>query len=102
LLGATQAIERSLGRPDAGERVRNAPRPVDLDILVFGDETIADEDLVIPHPRMAERRFVLRPLADILPELVLPSGLGTVAECLKRLEERGKPESLLGRVGGMG
>jgi 2-amino-4-hydroxy-6-hydroxymethyldihydropteridine diphosphokinase len=57
------------------ERIRtfpNAPRTLDLDILLYGDLSINQKDLVIPHPRMAERRFVLEPLAQIAPEVVHP------------------------------
>jgi len=90
LLGATQAIEKELGRLDAGDRAVNAPRPIDLDILFFGRETVAEEDLAIPHPRLADRQFVLRPLADILPDLVLPVGRGSVS---RRLEQLGVSSS---------
>ena len=59
-------IERAFGRERS---VRNAPRTLDLDILLYGDACIEDEVLSIPHPRMIERAFVLRPLFDIAPEL---------------------------------
>ncbi|MEX1116829.1 MAG: 2-amino-4-hydroxy-6-hydroxymethyldihydropteridine diphosphokinase, partial [Akkermansiaceae bacterium] len=70
LLEITQGIEKSLGRQSA--MVRNAPRVIDVDLLYFGDEVIDTELLVLPHPRIAERRFVLQPLASIRPELILP------------------------------
>lgn len=83
LLARLAAIERALGRPAA--RPKNAPRAIDLDLLYFGSERLATAGLTIPHPRLAERRFVLAPLADIRPELVVP-GLGaTVAELLAGL-----------------
>ena len=67
LLQTLQAIEQSAGR----ERpYRNAPRTLDLDILWFGDQVIDTPTLTVPHPRMAERAFVLRPLADLVPERV--------------------------------
>ena len=66
LLNELQRIERAFGRERS---VRNAPRTLDLDILLYGDACIEDEVLSIPHPRMHERAFVLRPLFDIAPEL---------------------------------
>jgi 2-amino-4-hydroxy-6-hydroxymethyldihydropteridine diphosphokinase len=76
LLQALQAIEQSAGR----ERpYRNAPRTLDLDILWFGDRVIDTPTLTVPHPRMAERAFVLRPLADLVPERVPESALARVA-----------------------
>jgi len=89
LLDAVRGIERELGRAGARTRGRNAPRPIDLDILVFGGETVSDEDLTVPHPRMGSRRFVLQPLADILPGLVAPGSGGSAAECLERLGRGG-------------
>lgn len=68
LLAATQAIERELGRP--AERETNAPRTVDLDLLYYGGTAFDLPGLVLPHPRMAERAFVLKPLAAIRPDLV--------------------------------
>lgn len=69
LLALCQDIESSGGRV---RTFQNAPRTLDLDILLYGECIIAEPDLVIPHPRMAERRFVLVPLAQIAPELVHP------------------------------
>jgi 2-amino-4-hydroxy-6-hydroxymethyldihydropteridine diphosphokinase len=89
LLRETQRIESDLGRP--AERAVNAPRPIDLDILVFGGKTVNEPDLVIPHPRLPERRFVLQPLADILPGLVPPGGTATVARQLDRLGNSARP-----------
>lgn len=66
LLNELQRIERAFGRERS---VRNAPRTLDLDVLLYGDACIEDEVLSIPHPRMIERAFVLRPLFDIAPEL---------------------------------
>lgn len=83
LLAATRRIETAMGRVRGAER--NAPRIIDLDLLYFGDEQWATEDLELPHPRIAERRFVLEPLADIRPDLVLPGTLETVAEMLGEL-----------------
>ncbi|HZL37395.1 MAG TPA: 2-amino-4-hydroxy-6-hydroxymethyldihydropteridine diphosphokinase [Tepidisphaeraceae bacterium] len=82
LLQKLLEIEQSLGRV---RRERWGPRVIDLDLLVYGPEMIAMPNLVVPHPRLRERRFVLEPLASIAPDLVVP-GLGqTVAELLRRL-----------------
>lgn len=84
LLDATQAIEFRVGRrPDP---VRNAPRVIDLDILYLGDHREQDGLLVLPHPRLTSRRFVLQPLADILPELVLPGDQASISEHLAHLD----------------
>lgn len=79
LLAKLQDFEHRLGRPD--ERPRNSPRPIDLDILYMGPIELHQERLVIPHPALAERRFVLTPLAEIRPALVLP-GLDQKIETL--------------------
>ncbi len=71
LLDLLQHVEQMHGR----ERpYRNAPRTLDLDILLFGNESIDTQRLTIPHPRMHERAFVLRPLLDLNPDTVLPNG----------------------------
>lgn len=71
LIVQLQKIEASRGRE---RRVRWAARTLDLDILLYGDRVISSDRLQIPHPRMSERNFVLYPLADISPDLVLPNG----------------------------
>ncbi len=71
LLAATQRIEGELGRRRAGV-VRRGPRSIDIDILLFGDSAINTPRLVVPHPRMLERRFVLEPLLEIAPDLRHP------------------------------
>ncbi|MGE0330080.1 MAG: 2-amino-4-hydroxy-6-hydroxymethyldihydropteridine diphosphokinase [Ramlibacter sp.] len=77
LLAALQAIEQAAGR----ERpYRNAPRTLDLDVLLFGGGSISSPALTIPHPRMHERAFVLVPLAEIAPGLVMEQELEKVAE----------------------
>jgi len=69
LLGLCQRVEHHFGR----ERpFRNAPRTLDIDILLYGEVTIAEPDLVVPHPRMTGRAFALVPLVEIDPELVIP------------------------------
>lgn len=69
LLAALQALEHERGRQRS---VRNAPRTLDLDLILYGDEIIDEPDLVVPHPRFRERRFVLDPLVEIAPQLVDP------------------------------
>lgn len=71
LLTCTQAVEAALGRT---REVRWGPRTVDVDIILYGDRVVWEPDLVIPHPRLRERGFVLVPLFEIAPELVLPDG----------------------------
>ncbi len=84
LLQALQAIERAAGR----ERLyRNAPRTLDLDILLYGDEAITTPDLTVPHPRMGERAFVLLPLSELAPARVTPGQLaGVVSQRIERTE----------------
>jgi 2-amino-4-hydroxy-6-hydroxymethyldihydropteridine diphosphokinase len=86
LLSELQRIEGALGRVRDGSR-RWGPRVIDLDLLVFGDARIDDEVLTVPHPRIAERGFVLRPLADLAPGLDVP-GIGAVNELLARVSTR--------------
>ena len=75
-------VERELGRTRDGPRF--GPRTIDLDLLLYGDRVIDEPGLVVPHPRLAERRFVLEPLAELDPDLVVP-GLGRVSDLLARL-----------------
>jgi 2-amino-4-hydroxy-6-hydroxymethyldihydropteridine diphosphokinase len=84
LLGEIGRIEEALGR----ERlVRWGPRTIDIDILWYDGSSVAEADLEVPHPRIEERRFVLEPLAELAPELVLPSGR-TVSEALEQVREQ--------------
>jgi 2-amino-4-hydroxy-6-hydroxymethyldihydropteridine diphosphokinase len=82
LLDALLAVERRLGR-ERGKRW--GPRTIDLDLLLYGDEVIDEDGLTIPHPRLHERRFVLEPLADLAPKLVVP-GHGRVKDLLAKLD----------------
>lgn len=82
LLAQLQALEQRFGRQRAQ---RNAPRTLDLDLLLFGDRRIALPTLSLPHPRMYQRAFVLAPLAEIAPGLTCPGGLD-VAQTLARIE----------------
>ena len=84
LLERLLAIEARLGRV-RGEGPRFGPRTLDLDLLVYGDETIDEPGLTVPHPRLAERRFALEPLAELAPGLKIP-GLGPVQALLAELE----------------
>lgn len=81
LLKALKAVELSMGRAASGARW--GPRVIDLDLLLYADREIRDQDLTIPHPEMSNRRFVLEPLFNIAPDLVVP-GLGMLSEVLKR------------------
>jgi 2-amino-4-hydroxy-6-hydroxymethyldihydropteridine diphosphokinase len=76
-------VERTLGRTRDGPRW--GPRIIDLDLLLYGDEVVDEPGLRVPHPRLAERRFVLEPLAELDPELVVP-GAGPVATLLASLQ----------------
>ena len=84
LLGRLLAIESRLGRV-RGKGPRFGPRTIDLDLLLYGDETIDEPGLTVPHPRLAERRFALEPLADLDPALEVP-GLGPVQALLAGLQ----------------
>ena len=84
LLERTRGIEFHLGRRVAAER--NAPRVIDLDILYVGDVELENDILLLPHPKLTERRFVLQPLADIRPDLVLPGDAATIREHLRHLD----------------
>lgn len=82
LLALCQAIERSVGRK-RGERW--GPRPLDLDLLWFGERISNRPEITLPHPRLAERRFVLQPLADLIPDEPVPPHGRTVRELLDQL-----------------
>lgn len=90
LLAALRGIETAAGRVRAE---RWGPRTLDLDLLVYGDQRIATPELTVPHPGIAERGFVLAPLADIAPTLDVP-GAGRVEELLRRLPDPGIAETL--------
>ncbi len=83
LLAKLQSLETEFGRTPKKEL--NEPRPLDLDIITFGSERRDSLKLTIPHPRAAEREFVLRPLAEIAPDLVLPGQSANVVELLEQL-----------------
>ena len=83
LLDVLLEVERQLGRERVGPRW--GPRTIDLDLLVYGDQTIDEPGLVVPHPYLKERRFVLEPLAELAPGLEIP-GSGTVRALLAGLQ----------------
>ena len=87
LLVRLQELERNQGR-DRGREVENGPRPLDLDLLFYGARRIERPELTVPHPRLAERAFVLAPLADIDPERRLACGR-SVRERLSELDRSG-------------
>jgi quinolinate synthase len=84
LLQAVRTIEAALGRE---RRVKWGPRSIDVDILWYHGVSISEEDLAVPHPRIEERRFVLEPLSELAPDLVLSNGR-TVLEALARVQDQ--------------
>ncbi|MCX6338481.1 MAG: 2-amino-4-hydroxy-6-hydroxymethyldihydropteridine diphosphokinase [Candidatus Aureabacteria bacterium] len=82
-----QGIEAAMGRTRGA---RNAPRIIDLDILLFGARVIRSDLLTVPHPRLPGRRFVLDPLAEISKDIVCPGAGGTVEELVRRLTDTHK------------
>ena len=83
LLAKLQALEKEFGRRP--KEVLNEPRLLDLDLIAFGNETRATKELTLPHPRAHERRFVLQPLSEIAPDLILPGQTKSVARLLDQL-----------------
>jgi 2-amino-4-hydroxy-6-hydroxymethyldihydropteridine diphosphokinase len=87
LLDACQSIEREAGRNREGEE-RWGARPLDLDLLAVGEAQRQTERLTLPHPRLAERRFVLRPWANLAPQFEVPAPFeATVADLLRRCRD---------------
>jgi len=90
ILKVTQRLEREQGRPE--RRTVNAPRPVDIDLLYYDDRELDSPELTLPHPRMHEREFVLRPLAELRPERARECGW----------EELGRHADTVVNVGSLG
>lgn len=93
LLAALQSIEREIGRQP--KKLRNEPRVIDLDLIAFGETTLATPELFLPHPRARARRFVLEPLVEIEPDFVFPGQTQSAAELLRALP----PTESLRRIG---
>lgn len=83
LLAKTQDLEKVFGRQP--KKTLNEPRPLDLDLIAFGREVRSSPQLTLPHPRAHLRRFVLQPLSEIAPDLILPGQTRTVAQLLAGL-----------------
>jgi 2-amino-4-hydroxy-6-hydroxymethyldihydropteridine diphosphokinase len=94
LLTKLQALEKEFGRRP--KKVSNEARPLDLDLVAFAGEVRHGEFLVLPHPRAHERRFVLQPLAEISPDVILPGQSRTAAELLEMLPAGESVERLSG------
>jgi 2-amino-4-hydroxy-6-hydroxymethyldihydropteridine diphosphokinase len=93
LLDLIQRIEASMGRT---RTVRRGPRTLDIDILLYGDRAVTTTRLTVPHPELVSRRFVLEPLAELRPDLILPGGR-TVADVLGTMPA----EPVVRRVGAL-
>lgn len=96
VLAVAKALELAAGRRSG---VRYGPRPLDIDLLLYGDRSSDTPELILPHPRLAERRFMLEPLAEIAPDLPVPGG-GTVVELLAAVGDQ--PVERIGPIGWIG
>jgi 2-amino-4-hydroxy-6-hydroxymethyldihydropteridine diphosphokinase len=88
MLEQLTGVEGALGR--RRDHPKNVSRPIDIDLLYCGQQQIDDERLQLPHPRIHLRRFVLKPLADIRPDLILAGQTRTICKLLEELEESGE------------
>ncbi len=89
-LAHTQAVEKALGRTHKTQNQMYHNRPIDIDIIFYGQETVDTDTLQIPHPLMAERQFVLQPLAEILPDFRHPVLDKTITDLLKHCPDTSK------------
>ena len=94
LLAKLQALEKEFGRHP--KTVLNEPRPLDLDLIAFGGEVRSSPRLTLPHPQAFQRRFVLQPLGEIAPDLMLPGQTQTVAQLLAGLGDAESCEKIDG------
>ncbi len=92
LLAATQRIEAEFGRQRGAER--NQARTLDIDIISYANQVLASEELILPHPRAAERKFVLLPLSEICPGMVLPGQTASIAQLVASLPEQERVQRL--------
>lgn len=100
LWDSLEAIELESGREPRGERVKWGPRTLDLDLLLYGDRVVSSDELVVPHPLMHERWFVLKPLADLDAGVVHPVLEMTAGELLADLERRRVARPAVGKAEG--
>jgi 2-amino-4-hydroxy-6-hydroxymethyldihydropteridine diphosphokinase len=92
LLKKLRELEKEFGRQP--KKVLNEPRPLDLDLIAFGNEIRNSPELILPHPRAHLRRFVLQPLSELAPELILPGQTKTVSQLLAELP----PDEIVTRI----
>ena len=93
VLAVTQQIEKSLGRKEKSRQGQYADRCIDIDILLYDDRVIETPDMILPHPHMAERMFVLEPLAEIMPHMLHPQLRKTILQLKEELAERSERRS---------
>ena len=92
LLKKLRELEKEFGRQP--KKVLNEPRPLDLDLIAFGNQVRNSPELILPHPRAHLRRFVLQPLSELAPELILPGQTKTVSQLLAELP----PDEIVTRI----
>ena len=93
VLAVTQQIEKSLGRKEKSRQGQYADRCIDIDILLYDDRVMQTPDMILPHPHMAERMFVLEPLAEIMPHILHPLLKKTILQLKEELAERSERRS---------
>ena len=93
VLAVTQQIEKSLGRKEKSRQGQYADRCIDIDILLYDDRVIETPNMILPHPHMAERMFVLEPLAEIMPHMLHPQLRKTILQLKEELAERSERRS---------